>query len=76
MPDKLISRFEQSPEHSLWPVDRGVTTITLNRPERKNPLTFESFAEIWNSFRDLVCSEEVKANVITGAGENFCASKV
>ena len=35
MPEKLISRFEQSPEHFLWSVDRGVATITLNRTERK-----------------------------------------
>ena len=41
---KSISRFEQSPEHFLWSVDQGVATITLNRPERKNPLTFESYA--------------------------------
>ena len=76
MPEKLISRFEQSPEHFLWSVDRGVATITLNRPERKNPLTFESYAEMRDRFRDLVYSEEVKAVVITGAGENFCASEV
>ena len=76
MPEKSISHFEQSPEHFLWSVDRGVATITLNRLERKNPLTFESYAEIRDHFRDLVYSEEVKAVVITGAGENFCASKV
>ena len=76
MPEKLISRFEQSPEHFLWSVDRGVATITLNRPERKNPLTFESYAEMRDRFRDLVYSEEVKAVVITGAGETFCASEV
>ena len=75
MPEKLISRFEQSPEHFLWSVDRGVATITLNRPERKNPLTFESYAEMRNRFRKLVYSEEVKAVVITCAGENFCASQ-
>ena len=54
MPEKLISRFEQSPEHFLWSADRGVATITLNRPERKNPLTFESYAEMRDRFRDLV----------------------
>ena len=37
MPDKLISRFEQSPEHFLRSVDLGVATITLNRAKRKNP---------------------------------------
>ena len=44
MPEKLISRFEQSQEHFHWSVDQGVATITLNRPERKNPLTFESYS--------------------------------
>ena len=64
MPEKLISRFEQSPEHFLWSVDRGVATLTLNRPWRKNPLIFESFTEIRDRFRDLVYQEEVKAAVI------------
>jgi len=76
MLEESISRFEQSPEHFLWSVDQEVATIMLNRPERKYPLTFESFAEMRDRFRDLLYSEEVKAVVITGAGENFCASKV
>ena len=76
MLEELISRFEQSPEHFLWSVDRGVATGMLNRPEWKNTLTFESYAEMRDRFRDLVYSEEVKAVVITGAGENFCASEV
>ena len=73
MPEKLISRFEQSPapEHFLRSVDLGVATITLNRPERKNPLTFESYAEMRNRFRDLVYSEEVKAVVITVLEKTF-----
>jgi hypothetical protein len=44
VPVKSISRFEQSPEHSLWSPDQEVAIITLNRPERKIPLTFESYA--------------------------------
>ena len=71
MPEKLISRFEQSPEHFLRSVDLGVATITLNRPERKNPLTFESYAKIRDRFRDLVYSEEVKAVVITVLEKTF-----
>ena len=59
MPEKSITRLEQSSEHFLWSVDRGAATITLNRPERKNPLTFESYAEMRDRFRDLVYSEEV-----------------
>ena len=54
MPEKLISRFEQSPEHFLRSVDLGVATITLNRAVRKKPLTFESYAEMRDRFRDLV----------------------
>lgn len=51
----------------------GVARITLNRPERKNPLTFESYAELRDTFRDLVYDESVYAVVITGAGGNFCS---
>jgi enoyl-CoA hydratase/carnithine racemase len=65
--------LEHKPEHFLWSLNSGVATITLNRPERKNPLTFESYAEILDLFRELVYLEEVKAVVITGAGGNFCS---
>ncbi len=51
----------------------GVGIITLNRPERKNPLTFESYAELRDFFRALVGVKEVRALVITGAGGNFCS---
>ncbi len=62
------------PEHFLWQLDdNGVATVTLNRPERKNPLTFESYAELRDMFRSLPHNKEVKAVVITGAGENFCS---
>ena len=71
MPEKPIFRFEQSPEHFLWSVDQGVATITLNRPERNNPLTFESYAKIRDRFRDLVYSEEVKGVVITVLAKTF-----
>ncbi len=60
-----------APEHFLWHYDRGVATVTLNRPERKNPLTFESYAELRDAFRALVYAREVKAVVIAGAGGNF-----
>ena len=59
------------PKHFLWQVDGGVATVTLNRPERKNPLTFESYAELRDTFRQLSGERTVKAIVITGAGENF-----
>jgi len=65
---------EFNPEHFLWELDaNGVATVTLNRPERKNPLTFESYAELRDTFRALVDNNDVKAVVITGAGENFCS---
>ena len=61
------------PEHFLWGFEDGVATITLNRPERKNPLTFESYAELRDTFRALTDAPAVKAVVITGAGGNFCS---
>lgn len=60
-----------SPEHFLWSFDNGVATITLNRPDRKNPLTFESYAELRDLYRNLVYRREVKAIILTGAGGNF-----
>jgi len=57
----------------LWAVQDRVGTITLNRPERKNPLTFESYAELRELFRALVHAEDCRAVVITGAGGNFCS---
>ena len=71
MPEKLISRFKQSPEHFPRSVDLGVATITLNREERKNPLTFGSYAKIQDCFRNLIYSEEVKGVVITVLENNF-----
>ncbi len=60
-------------EHFLWEFSDRVATITLNRPERKNPLTFESYAELRDTFRALQYADEVKAVVFTGAGGNFCS---
>ena len=59
--------------HFRWEVDSGVATLTLNRPERKNPLTFESYAELRDLFRGLVYARDVHAVVIAGAGGNFCS---
>ena len=61
------------PKHFLWSVEDKVATITLNRPEKKNPLTFESYAELRDTFRSLEKFEDVKSVVITGAGGNFCS---
>jgi enoyl-CoA hydratase/carnithine racemase len=60
-------------EHFLYEATGGVATITLNRPERKNPLTFESYAELRDLFRLLAYADDVKAVVIAGAGGNFCS---
>ena len=58
-------------EHFLWAVEDGVGLLTLNRPERKNPLTFESYAEMRDLFRALTGGDDCKAVVICGAGGNF-----
>lgn len=78
---KTASRFRPprvnfaslKPQHFLWRQDGKVATITLNRAERKNPLTLESYSELRDTFRDLTYADDVKAIVITGAGENFCS---
>jgi enoyl-CoA hydratase/carnithine racemase len=60
-------------KHFLWEVAGKVATVTLNRPERKNPLTFESYAELRDLFRRLKNAPDVGCVVIQGAGENFCS---
>jgi enoyl-CoA hydratase/carnithine racemase len=59
--------------HFRWQVDAAVATVTLNRPERKNPLTFESYAELRDLFGQLKYATDVHAVVIVGAGDNFCS---
>jgi enoyl-CoA hydratase/carnithine racemase len=61
------------PTHFLWDFADGVATITLNRPERKNPLTFDSYAELRDTFAELAYTSDVKCVVLTGAGGNFCS---
>ncbi len=56
-----------------WVFNRGVGTITLDRPERKNPLTFDSYAELRDLFRALASTPQVRVVVIAGAGGNFCS---
>jgi enoyl-CoA hydratase/carnithine racemase len=60
-----------SPTHFGWTMDGAVATVTLNRPERKNPLTFDSYAELRDLFRALADTPAVKSVVISGAGGNF-----
>jgi len=60
-------------EHFLWAVEGGIGTITLNRPERKNPLTFASYAELRDLFQRLKHADDVKVVLLHGAGGNFCS---
>ena len=60
-----------APSHFGWRYADRVAVITLDRPERKNPLTFDSYAELRDTFRDLALDQSVRAVVITGAGGNF-----
>ena len=60
-------------KHFLWHVEGKVGVITLNRPERKNPLTFESYAELRDLFLAMKFENDVKTLVITGSGGNFCS---
>ena len=62
-----------SPRHFRWEVADRVATVTLDRPEKKNPLTFDSYAELGRTFRKLARVDDVRAVVVTGAGGNFCS---
>ncbi|MYM32554.1 enoyl-CoA hydratase family protein [Duganella sp. CY15W] len=73
LPGNRTSLAGYQANHFLFEVQEGVATLTLDRPERKNPLTFESYAELRDLFRELVYADDVKAVVIIGAGENFCS---
>ena len=59
--------------HFRWAFDKGVGAITLDRPERKNPLTFDSYAELRDLFRALATTPQVRVVVLAGAGGNFCS---
>ncbi|WP_309083093.1 enoyl-CoA hydratase family protein [Chelativorans sp.] len=61
------------PKHFLWRMEGRVAIVQLNRPERKNPLTFESYAELRDTFRDLVYADDVDAVVLLPNGGNFCS---
>src|SRR4029079_17398869 len=64
-------RLMMQPRHFLWRTEAGVGVVTLNRPERKNPLTFESYGELRDLFRQLGGENKIKTVVLTGAGGNF-----
>ena len=62
-----------NPRHFRWRMMGEVAVITLNRPEKKNPLTFVCYAELRDTFRKLESIPDVNAVVVTGAGGNFCS---
>ena len=62
-----------TPKHFLWRSEGKVGVITLNRPEKKNPLTFESYGELRDLFREMRFDKKIKTIVITGSGGNFCS---
>jgi enoyl-CoA hydratase/carnithine racemase len=68
-----LKAAEWKPQHFKWQVADRVATVTLNRPERKNPLTFESYAELRDTFHRLRYAEDVRAVVLAGDGGNFCS---
>jgi len=68
-----LKAADWQPKHFKWQVADRVATITLNRPERKNPLTFESYAELRDTFHRLNYADDVRAVVFTGEGGNFCS---
>lgn len=61
------------PKHFLWRAENGIATIRLDRPERKNPLTFDSYAELRDTFRALVYADDIHAVVFLPNGGNFCS---
>ncbi|MBW6527836.1 enoyl-CoA hydratase family protein [Sphingomonas sp. RHCKR7] len=69
----VIDPATYHPSHFVFEVVDSVATVTLHRPERKNPLTFESYAELRDLFRALPYAPAVRAVVLTGAGSNFCS---
>ena len=64
---------DYKPKHFSWRLSAGIAHVMFTRPEKKNPLTFESYAELRDTFRELVYAEDVKAVIISGAGGNFCS---
>jgi len=69
----MIPLADYSAKHLRLTAEGGVITLTLDRPERKNPLTFESYAELSAIFRAGVQDDAAKVFIVTGAGDNFCS---
>jgi len=73
LPGSRASLAAYQASHFQYAVRERVASLPLNRPERKNPLTFDSYAELRDLFRALAHADDVKAIVLAGAGENFCS---
>ena len=73
LPGNRQSLQSYTARHFSYRVEAKVALISLNRPERKNPLTFDSYAELRDLFRNLVYADDVKAVVLSGEGGNFCS---
>ena len=69
----MTTMAELAPQHFLWHYDDGIATVRLDRPERKNPLTFDSYAELRDTFRALSYADDVKVIVFAPNGGNFCS---
>lgn len=70
---QTLEMADYTAEHFVWEVEGAVATICLNRPERKNPLTFESYAELRDLFGRLNYASDIDVVIIRGAGGNFCS---
>ncbi len=68
-----MTQKKRSPKHFLWRVDGNIGVIQLNRPDRKNPLTFESYAELRDTFRELAYDDGINTVVFLPNGGNFCS---
>src|SRR6266404_3869280 len=73
LPNNRGSLAAYKARHFQYEAANKVATLSLNRPERKNPLTFDSYAELRDLFRAMAHADDIKAIVVTGAGENFCS---